>query len=87
VHPQGVDALSGLAMLYLNQGKNPQARDRARVATELDTSNAEAWIVLGAALDALGARSEARDAYQKCASLPLEGDGARYVGECRRLLR
>jgi hypothetical protein len=87
VNPQGIEALSGLAMLYLNQGKNAQARDRAKQALALAPATAEAWIVLGAALDALGERVAARDAYQKCAALPLDGDGARYVGECKRLLR
>jgi hypothetical protein len=87
VNPQGIEALSGLAMLYLNQGKNAQARDRARQAVAIAPNSAEGWIVLGAALDALGERVAARDAYQKCAGLPLDGDGARYVGECKRLLR
>ena len=86
-NPSGVAALSGLAMLYLNQSKNPQARDKAREAIALDASNAEAWIVLGAALDALGDHGGARDAYVKCDALPLEGEGARYVGECKRMRR
>ena len=65
----------------------PGDRRRAKQALALSPTTAEAWIVLGAALDALGERVAARDAYQKCAALPLDGDGARYVGECKRLLR
>ena len=86
-NPAGVGAISGLAMLYLNQSKNPQARDKAREAIAIDPNSAEGWIVLGAALEALGDHGGAREAYQKCASLPLEGDGARYVGECKRMRR
>ena len=86
-NPVGVQALSGLAMLYLNQGKNALARDKAREAISLDPTSAEGWIVLGAALEGLGDHGGAREAYQKCAALPLEGDSAKYVGECKRMRR
>jgi DNA-binding response OmpR family regulator len=79
--PNGVEALSGLAMLYLNQGKNEPARVRAQQAVALDPKSAEGWIVLGAAQSALGRTKEARDAYARCAAIP-----GRYAAECRRLL-
>jgi len=80
--PAGAEALSGLAMLYLNQGKNQQARERAQQALAIDAQLTEGWIVLGAAQDALGNRTGARDAYSKCAALPAD----KYVLECRRML-
>ncbi|MET0343037.1 MAG: DUF4388 domain-containing protein [Polyangiales bacterium] len=83
--PGAPDALSGLAMLYLNQGKNVAARDRAREALQGDANSAEALIVLGAAESATGNQAAARDAYTRCASLPVES--SRYVLECKRMLR
>jgi hypothetical protein len=82
IDPQGGDALSGLAMLYLNQGKNEKARERAQQAVTADPQNTEGWIVLGASLSVLGDPAEARKAYQECAG--LEG---KYAVECRRMLR
>ncbi len=83
IHPNGSDALSGLAMLYLNQGKSQAARDRAREAVAADGNNAEGWIVLGAALSTLGDPPGARSAYTQCAAI---GD-AKFSAECRRMLR
>jgi CheY-like chemotaxis protein len=83
LRPRGAEALSGLAMLYLNQGKNGAARDRAREALAADDKSSEAWIVLGAALSGLGEERAAREAYASCAELP----GDKYVAECRRMLR
>ena len=82
LNPQGTEALSGLAMLLLNQGKNAQARDRAREAVRVDANNSEAWIVLGAAYTALGDAAAARTAYAKCAAAT-----GKYVSECRRMMR
>jgi Flp pilus assembly protein TadD len=82
--PKGVEALSGLAMLYLNRGNNLQAKERAEQALALGSNDAEAWIVLGAAQSALGKRTEAREAYARCAALP---GGGKYVTECKRMLR
>lgn len=78
----GSEALSGLAMFYLNQGKNREARDRAREAVRHDPSNSEGWIVLGAAYASLGEPGQAREAYVKCASA-----SGKYVSECRRMVR
>jgi CheY-like chemotaxis protein len=82
VDPRGSEALSGLSMLYLNQGKNLAARDRAQEAVTIDPKNSEGWIVLAASLSSLGDAPGARKAYQECAA--LEG---KYVSECRRMLR
>jgi CheY-like chemotaxis protein len=83
IRPNASEALSGLSMLYLNLGKNTQARDRAREAVAADAKNAEGWIVLGAVESTLGNSSAAREAYTKCADT---GD-AKYATECRRMLR
>jgi Flp pilus assembly protein TadD len=83
IRPRAAEALSGLSMLYLNQGKNGPARDRAKEALRSDPTSSEAWIVLGAALSGLGDTQGAREAYSKCAA---QGTG-KYVGECRRMLR
>jgi tetratricopeptide (TPR) repeat protein len=81
--PRGGEALSGLAMFYLNQGKNDAARQRAQDAVTVDPKNSEGWIVLAAALSALGDEAGARKAYQDCAAL----EEGKYVGECKRMLR
>lgn len=83
IDPRGSDALGGLAMFYLNQGKNEAARGRAAEAVAADPNNSEGWIVLAASLSALGDEAGARKAYQECAAL-AEG---KYVGECKRMLR
>jgi tetratricopeptide (TPR) repeat protein len=82
IQPQGAEALGGLAMLYLNQGKDKPARDRAQQAVAVDPSNSEAWIVLGAAQANLGNGEAARAAYGACARL----SAGKYVAECRRML-
>jgi len=82
LNPASSDALSGLAMFYLNQGKNENARDRAQQSVGIDARNSEGWIVLGASLSALGDTPGARRAYQECAT--IEG---KFAGECKRMLR
>jgi DNA-binding response OmpR family regulator len=81
--PGSSEPLSGLALLYLNQGKNAQAKQRAEQAIALDAQNDEAWIVLGAAEGAVGRNKAARDAYTRCAALPT----GKHVAECKRLVR
>jgi hypothetical protein len=83
VNPNGSEALSRLAFYRLNRGKNREAADYAARALQGDPTSSEAWIVLGAARDALKDRQGSRDAYRKCAEI---GKGE-YVGECRRMLR
>ncbi len=82
IAPDGAEALSGLAMYYLNQGKNQKAKERAEEAVKADPKSSEGWIVLGASLAALGDGAGARKAYQECAQ--FEG---KYMGECKRMLR
>jgi DNA-binding response OmpR family regulator len=82
IAPSGAEALSGLAMYYLNQGKNQKAKERAEEAVKVDRQSSEGWIVLGASLSALGDSAGARKAYQECAA--FEG---KYMGECKRMLR
>jgi hypothetical protein len=81
--PNAPDALSKVAYIYLDKGDNARARRFAARAVELDPSSSEGWIVLGAALEALGDRSAARTAYRTCAGL---GSGS-YATECRKLGR
>ena len=83
LNPGGAEAISGLAMLYLNQGKNAQAKQRAEQAIALSQSSDEGWIVLGAAESAMGKERLAREAYAHCAALPA----GKYVSECKRLAR
>ncbi|HTU57036.1 MAG TPA: hypothetical protein VMF89_01360, partial [Polyangiales bacterium] len=75
--------LSRMAFLYLNQGKNALAETAAKRAADADETNSEAWIVLGAALDGLGKKPAAEQAYRNCAQ---KGQG-QYVTECKRMLR
>jgi hypothetical protein len=86
VNPSGSEALSQLSFLLLNRGRGTDvemARDHARRATEVDATNALAWLVLGASLDSLRDRAGARAAYQQC----VEHGTGRHVGECRAMLR
>jgi tetratricopeptide (TPR) repeat protein len=79
--PQGSAALSGLGYVFLNADEKQNAREYAQRAVLADASNAEGWIVLGAALELLGDRAGARDAYRKCVE---RGQGP-YLTECRRV--
>jgi Tfp pilus assembly protein PilF len=82
-NPDSAEAHSGLALLYLNQGRNVQAKQSAEQALELDEQSDEAWIVLGAAEGAVGRLKAARRAYKRCAALP----SGKHVAECKRLVR
>jgi tetratricopeptide (TPR) repeat protein len=83
IDPRGAEALGGLAMFYLNQGKNDAARARAMETVAIDPKSSEGWIVLAASLSALGDEVGARKAYQECALL----EEGKYVSECKRMLR
>jgi DNA-binding response OmpR family regulator len=83
IDPRGAEALGGLAMFYLNQGKNESARARAAEAVAIDPRSSEGWIVLAASLSALGDEAGAKKAYQECAGL----EEGKYVSECKRMLR
>ncbi len=81
--PSSSEPISALALLYVNLGKNAQAKQRAEQAIALNDKSDEAWIVLGAAEDAVGRGKAARAAYTRCASLP----SGKHVAECKRLVR
>ena len=83
VYPDAPDVLRKLAYLHLDSGDNARAQELAIRATTLVPTNAEGWIVLGAAREGLGDRPGAREAYRKCATL----DDGEFSAECRRLIR
>jgi Flp pilus assembly protein TadD len=81
--PEASTALSGLGYVYLNAAENRRAQEYAERAVEADASNAEGWIVLGAARELLGDKSGAMAAYRKCVE---QGKGA-YLLQCRQVVR
>ena len=85
VHMTGVQVkvLRKLAGHYLNKGKNREAERFARRAVEIEPKSSMAWLMLGAARQAMRDRTGAREAYRSCAE---QAEG-RYVRECRNLLR
>lgn len=82
INPRGDAALSALAFINLNRGRNHEAAQLAERAVAANPRNAQGWIVLGAARDALGQRAAAREAYRNC----VEHGVGRWVRECRQLL-
>jgi len=81
--PEASTALSGLGYVYLNAAENRRAQEYAERAVGADASNAEGWIVLGAARELLGDKSGAMAAYRKCVE---QGKGA-YLLQCRQVVR
>jgi hypothetical protein len=81
--PDVPEALGRVAFIELNTHHSARARELATRAVELDSTNSEAWIVLGAARAALGDHRGAREAYRSCA----EQSVGEYALECRRLAR
>jgi len=81
--PSNSLVLSRLAFAYLNRGRNNDAAEYAARAVEIDPTNSEGWIVLGAGKYQTGDRKAAKDAYRKCVEL---GRGT-YVSECKRMVR
>ncbi len=82
----GVEALSQLSYLLINRGRRPDieaAAQHAARATQLDPTDALAWLVLGASREATGDRTGAREAYTACVE---QGTGA-HVRECRAMVR
>lgn len=80
--PNVAQALSKIAYIHLDTAHNRRAAEFAQRAIAADPQSSEAWIVLGAAREALGDRPGARTAYRTCASL-----SGPYAAECRRLGR
>ena len=83
LRPDAAEPLARLANIQLNAGDSAGAKAYASRAVIRIPTNAEAWIVLGAAHEALGDHNAARIAYRKCAAL---GVGS-YATECQQLAR
>jgi DNA-binding response OmpR family regulator len=81
--PVNSTVVGRLAFAYLNRGRDADAVRFAERAVELDPTNSEGWIVLGAGRQQLGDRKAAKEAYKQCAEM---GKGA-YLAECKRLTR
>jgi tetratricopeptide (TPR) repeat protein len=81
--PRSARAAREAARRALEAGDRAQAVAVARQAVELDPSDAEAWLVLGAALMESGRGAEARSTFGTCAKLATHGP----VGECRAMLQ
>jgi tetratricopeptide (TPR) repeat protein len=81
--PVNSTVLGRLAFAYLNRGRDADAVQYAAKAVELDPTNSEGWIVLGAGKFQLGDRKAAKEAYKACAE---QGKGT-YVAECKRMNR
>lgn len=69
------------AQRALERGQEEKAIELARRYTRAYPTEAFGWLILGAAYDQLGKRSEAREIYRECAR---KAKGA-YVGECTAL--
>jgi len=78
--PGGGSALSQ-ASRALAKGDTARAVSLARQAVSGNPSNADAWLILGAALQASGNGSAARDAYRSCVTQAHSAN----VNECRML--
>ncbi len=83
LNPQGGVALTELAFLMLNRGRNQEAKELASRAVSVDPASSKAWITLGAARQGLRDTDGARDAYRSCVA---RGQG-KYVSQCRMMLR
>jgi hypothetical protein len=80
--PDTAQALTALAKLELGVGSATEARAHARRATHLEPTYAAAWVVLGAAFDALREPTKAQRVYRECIS---QARGP-HVFECARRL-
>jgi Flp pilus assembly protein TadD len=70
------------ARRLLEKGAGLDALVAARASVALDPSDAEAWLVLGAAYQLVGNAREARAAFESCARVAKRG----RTWECRALL-
>jgi Tfp pilus assembly protein PilF len=78
--PGGGSPLSQ-ASRALSKGDTTRAVELARQAVASNPSNADAWLTLGAAYQASGNGSAARDAYRSCVAQAHTAN----VNECRVL--
>lgn len=81
--PSRPEAIIDFAFFQLERGKNAEARELAEKGTQLDPKSSKAWITLGASLQALGRRDEAKAAYRACVE---QGEGS-FVSDCRLMAR
>jgi DNA-binding response OmpR family regulator len=70
------------AQRALERGRTASAIELSLRATEVDPTNAEAWLTLGAAYDTQGSHAKARAAYRSCVDRGKGGTRA----ECRAML-
>ncbi len=77
------DAVGELAFRLLAAGRNREAAEHADRATRLNPKDARAWVTLGAALQGMGERFSAQQAYRSCVE---QGEGP-FVKECRPMVR
>jgi hypothetical protein len=80
--PRGAEAKRA-SQAALEKGRTAQAIEAGERSVELDPSDAEAWLILGAAYDQRGAYAKARTSFQKCVERATRGP----KGECAALLR
>jgi hypothetical protein len=73
----------GRAQQAINRGDAVGAIEAARQSLDLDESDAETWLILGAAYMQRGAHHDARESFAACARKATHGDRS----ECRALLR
>jgi Flp pilus assembly protein TadD len=78
---QGGGSLVTQASRALSRGQTGKAVELARKATVSAPADADAWLTLGAALQASGNASAARDAYASCVAQAKTAN----VSECRVL--
>ena len=71
------------AQRALERGKAKDAVEAATRSTTIDPSDADAWLILGAANMEIGKSADARTAFATCAKQATRGP----VGECRSMLR
>lgn len=75
------ESLVERAARALREGENSEAIDLARLATQTNPVDANAWLTLGAAYEAAGEKSNAIRAYARCVAMASGPD----VAECRLL--
>ena len=71
------------AQAALEKGRTAQAIEAGERSVDLDPTDAEAWLILGAAYDQRGTYAKARACFQRCVDEATHGP----KGECAALLR
>jgi len=82
--PTSADVAVALARSELERGRSRQSLSWAKKALSLDATQAEAYVLLGGAEQALGRMSAARVAYRRYLQLSPQG---RYAADLRAILR